>query len=59
MVIYLLAFLIGLTTGLRALAPLAIVSWGCASRLAASGAYLVVVSRRDGHAVDSQSARAW
>ena len=28
MAIYLLAFLIGLTTGLRALAPLAIVSWG-------------------------------
>ena len=28
MVIYLLAFLIGLTTGLRTLAPLAIVSWG-------------------------------
>jgi len=28
MAIYLLAFLIGLTTGLRTLAPLAIVSWG-------------------------------
>jgi uncharacterized membrane protein len=28
MAIYLLAFLIGLTAGLRALAPLAIVSWG-------------------------------
>ena len=59
MVIYLWAFLIGLTTGLRALGSARDRELGCAPWLAASGEYLVSVSRRDSHVVDSQPARAW